>query len=324
MVTVSLLGAAVLLCVLIGTPLGIWFGRNQRPCNDALPALDFMQTMPAFVCLIPVIGFFGTGKPPGVLATLLFGNRHLASSQRHEAPHRLWPKAIGGNMNSQASEKLANQAPARAEVAPALRRSARAALLRRLGRVLARSLARCNAGLPRGRTLRSGSFRASATAACALVAAMAVAPAAAQTITLVSNIDQSQDRTGTISLAVEQPQIFTTGSVRDGGEVREVHIRNTATGSDDAYTAAIWTVNSSEDPDTLVANQTILMCLSMVVIASLIGAKGLGQDVLIALQYAAKGQGMLAGLAILFCAMDIDRIVQGHYRRSSSRHRPSH
>ena len=69
-------------------------------------------------------------------------------------------------------------------------------------------------------------------------------------------------------------------------------------------------------------NQTILMCLSMVVIASLIGAKGLGQDVLIALQYAAKGQGMLAGLAILFCAMVIDRIVQGHYRRSTARHRP--
>ena len=67
-------------------------------------------------------------------------------------------------------------------------------------------------------------------------------------------------------------------------------------------------------------NQTILMCLSMVVIASLIGAKGLGQDVLVALQYAAKGQGMLAGLAILFVAMVIDRIVQGHYKRSTSRH----
>ena len=75
-------------------------------------------------------------------------------------------------------------------------------------------------------------------------------------------------------------------------------------------------------PSTMTGvNQTILMCLSMVVIASLIGAKGLGQDVLIALQYAAKGQGMLAGLAILFCVMVIDRIVQGHFRRSSSRHR---
>ena len=64
-------------------------------------------------------------------------------------------------------------------------------------------------------------------------------------------------------------------------------------------------------------NQTILMCLSMVVIASLIGAGGLGKNVLEALQYAAKGQGMLAGLAILFCAMVIDRIIQGHYRRTA-------
>lgn len=50
-------------------------------------------------------------------------------------------------------------------------------------------------------------------------------------------------------------------------------------------------------------SQTILMCLSMVVIAALIGAKGLGEDVLYALQYAAQGQGLLAGLAILLCAI---------------------
>ena len=61
-------------------------------------------------------------------------------------------------------------------------------------------------------------------------------------------------------------------------------------------------------------NQTILMCLSMVVIASLIGAQGLGSVVLQSLQYAAKGQGLLAGLAILLCAMVIDRIVQGSFR----------
>ena len=62
-------------------------------------------------------------------------------------------------------------------------------------------------------------------------------------------------------------------------------------------------------------NQTILMCLSMVVIASLIGAKGLGEDVLEALQYAAEGQGIVAGLAILCCAMVLDRIVQGKSTR---------
>ncbi len=71
-------------------------------------------------------------------------------------------------------------------------------------------------------------------------------------------------------------------------------------------------------------NQTILMCLSMVVIASLIGAsligasligaQGLGSVVLQSLQYAAKGQWQLAGLAILLCAMIIDRIVQGSFR----------
>jgi glycine betaine/proline transport system permease protein len=66
-------------------------------------------------------------------------------------------------------------------------------------------------------------------------------------------------------------------------------------------------------------NQTILMSLSMVVIASLIGAEGLGALILEALQYAAKGQGLLSGLAILFCAMVIDRIAQGAYRRNSAK-----
>jgi glycine betaine/proline transport system permease protein len=47
------------------------------------------------------------------------------------------------------------------------------------------------------------------------------------------------------------------------------------------------------------------------VVASLIGAKGLGEDVLEALQYANVGQGILAGFSILFCAMILDRIVQG-------------
>ena len=48
--------------------------------------------------------------------------------------------------------------------------------------------------------------------------------------------------------------------------------------------------------------------------ASLIGAKGLGQDVLEALQYANVGQGILAGVAILFVALILDRVVQGKKR----------
>ena len=58
-------------------------------------------------------------------------------------------------------------------------------------------------------------------------------------------------------------------------------------------------------------NQTILLSLLTVVVASLIGAKGLGEDVLEALQYASIGQGFLAGLAILFLAKILDRIFIG-------------
>ena len=61
-------------------------------------------------------------------------------------------------------------------------------------------------------------------------------------------------------------------------------------------------------------NQTVMLSLAMVVVASLIGAKGLGQDVLEALQYANVGQGILAGIAILFCALILDRIIQGKKR----------
>ena len=58
-------------------------------------------------------------------------------------------------------------------------------------------------------------------------------------------------------------------------------------------------------------NQTIVLSLAMVVVASLIGAKGLGEDVLETRQYATVGQGILAGFAILFCALILDRIVPG-------------
>ena len=52
----------------------------------------------------------------------------------------------------------------------------------------------------------------------------------------------------------------------------------------------------------------------MAVVASLIGANGLGEDVVETLQYTNVEQGILAGFAILFRAMMLDRIVQGHNR----------
>ncbi len=185
MLTVALLGAASLLCILFGIPLGIWFARSKTAFAAAQPVLDFMQTMPAFVYLIPVIAFFGTGKPPGIIATLIFGMPPVI---------RLTTLGLNG-------------------VPEDVKEAARAF------------------GATEWQVLRG----------------------------------------------VELP--LARASILAG------------------------------------INQTILMCLSMVVIASLIGAQGLGSMVLQSLQYAAKGQGLLAGLAILLCAMVIDRIVQGSFRR---------
>ena len=181
MATVALLGAAAVICVILGVPLGIWFSKSNRAYAVARPVLDFMQTMPAFVYLIPVIAFFGTGKPPGILATLVFG------------------------------------------MPPVIRLTA-------LGMK----------GVPESVKEAASAFGAT-----------------------------WRFQLWKVELPLAMPSIQTG------------------------------------------INQTILMCLSMVVIASLIGAKGLGEDVLEALQYAAEGQGMLAGLAILFCAMVLDRIVAG-------------
>lgn len=181
MATVALLGTASCLAIALGIPLGIWCGRNARVYSMVRPVLDFMQTMPAFVYLIPVIAFFGIGRPPGIIATLIFG-----------MPPVVRLTALG----------LAGVPETVREAATAFGASNRFLLLK-------------------------------------------------------------------VDLPLAMPSIMAG------------------------------------------VNQTLLMCLSMVVIASLIGAKGLGEDVLSALQYAAVGQGILAGVAILMCAMIIDRIVQG-------------
>ena len=185
MSTIALLGTAAFLCIGIGIPLGVWFSRSDRALAFGRPVLDFMQTMPAFVYLIPVIAFFGTGKTSGIVASIVFG----------------LPPIV----------RLTN-------------------------------------------------------------------------------------------LGLRQVPV----------DVKEAAL---------AFGATKWQILKGVEvplamPSVLAGiNQTILFCLSAVVIASLIGAKGLGHDILVALQYAAKGQGVLAGLAILFCAMVIDRIVQGRYRR---------
>ncbi|MFJ3483097.1 ATP-binding cassette domain-containing protein [Pseudomonas sp. NPDC090202] len=69
-------------------------------------------------------------------------------------------------------------------------------------------------------------------------------------------------------------------------------------------------------------NQTLVMSLSMVVVAALIGAGGLGYDVMTALRNIKGGEGLLAGAAIVFCALIPDRIIQSTLRkRDRSFHR---
>ncbi|WP_366923681.1 proline/glycine betaine ABC transporter permease [Metallumcola ferriviriculae] len=70
--TLAMVLFATLISMLIGLPLGIWSSRNEVVNRVVSPVLDFMQTMPAFVYLIPVIPFFGLGNVPAVMATVIF------------------------------------------------------------------------------------------------------------------------------------------------------------------------------------------------------------------------------------------------------------
>lgn len=66
-------------------------------------------------------------------------------------------------------------------------------------------------------------------------------------------------------------------------------------------------------------NQTTMMALSMVVIASMIGARGLGEQVLLGIQRLDVGKGLEAGIAIVALAIVFDRISQAYGRRTESR-----
>jgi glycine betaine/proline transport system permease protein len=181
MSTIALVWASVCICFMFGTPLGIWSAKSTRVNTVMTPILDFMQTVPSFVYLVPAIAFFSIGKPPGVLATVIFA----------------MPPMI--RLTTLGIQQVPNDVK---EAAVAFGASQRQLLFK-------------------------------------------------------------------VELPLAIPSIMTG------------------------------------------INQTIMMSLSMVVIAALIGAGGLGYDVLFALQHVEAGKGVLAGIAIAFCAMILDRIVQG-------------
>jgi glycine betaine/proline transport system permease protein len=193
MQTLALMGVSVIISLAIGIPLGILSARYNKVEAILRPILDAMQTMPAFVYLIPVLLFFGIARVPSVVATVIYA------------------------------------------LPPAIRLT--------------------NLGI-RG------------VSPTALEAARSFGSTSWQTLLKVQ-----------IPLAM--PTIITG------------------------------------------VNQTIMMALGIVVIAALIGAGGLGREVLVALQRLRVGEGLEAGLAIVFMAIILDRISHGFAQKNtifSSKH----
>jgi glycine betaine/proline transport system permease protein len=181
MQTLALMGVSVIISLLIGIPLGILAARSDKFEAGLRPVLDAMQTMPAFVYLIPVVLFFGIARVPSAVATVIYA----------------LPPSI----------RLTNLGIRR--VSPTAIEAARAF----------------------GSTPRQILFK--------------------------------------VQLPLAMSTIITG------------------------------------------VNQTIMMAFGIVVIAALIGAGGLGREVLVALQQQKVGRGLIAGLTIVFMAILLDRVSHG-------------
>lgn len=72
MQTLAMVIGSVVICILLGVPLGILSAKKATAHRIISPILDFMQTLPAFVYLLPAVTFFGLGVVPAVIATLIF------------------------------------------------------------------------------------------------------------------------------------------------------------------------------------------------------------------------------------------------------------
>lgn len=70
--TTAIMLISIFLCTLVGIPIGILMARSARIRDKLLPVLDLMQTIPAFVYLIPGIMLFGLGAVPAIIATFIY------------------------------------------------------------------------------------------------------------------------------------------------------------------------------------------------------------------------------------------------------------
>src|SRR5699024_494078 len=72
MTTIAIIITAVVVCLIIGIPVGVWMSFSKGFSNVMRPLLDAMQTMPSFVYLIPAIFFFGLGNVSAIFARLIY------------------------------------------------------------------------------------------------------------------------------------------------------------------------------------------------------------------------------------------------------------
>lgn len=72
MSTLALVLSASVVALVLGLPVGVAMARSDKVEASVRPLLDLMQTMPPFVYLIPAAIFFGLGKVPGTIATVVF------------------------------------------------------------------------------------------------------------------------------------------------------------------------------------------------------------------------------------------------------------
>lgn len=70
--SLALVLSSCVVCMGLGVPIGIFLAHRPRAYQALSPILDLMQTLPAFVYLIPAIVFFGLGMVPGLFATVIF------------------------------------------------------------------------------------------------------------------------------------------------------------------------------------------------------------------------------------------------------------
>ena len=70
--TLALVLTASFISIVLGVPIGILCAGNKKVQSVITPILDLMQTMPAFVYLLPAVAFFSLGVVPGVIASVIF------------------------------------------------------------------------------------------------------------------------------------------------------------------------------------------------------------------------------------------------------------